>query len=528
MKVLISDPIAEDGIKILREAGLEVIVKTGLSKDELIEELKKGIDAIIIRSATKMTADVIEAAPSLKVIARAGTGLDNVDIDAANRKGIVVMNCPGGNTVSAAEHTIAMMMALARNIPQATASMKAGKWEKKKFMGREVNGKTLGVIGLGRIGSIVADRAKGLKMRVIAYDPFVNPEQAAKMGIEVMSLDELLPQADFITIHVPLTKETKGFINKEKFDKMKDGVMLIHCARGGIVNESDLYEAMVSGKVAGAALDVFEQEPPPPDYPLFKLENFICTPHLGASTLEAQKNVALAVASQVVDFLVHGVVRNAVNMPSVSAELLPTLKPYLKLAEKLGAIQAQLAEGPVQEVHIEYQGDVANLDTKPLTVALLKGLLTPALREDVNYVNAPIRAKERGIKVTESKVNTAEDFLNLIKVVVKFPGGENLVAGTIFGKKEPRIVQINDFRLDAIPEGHMLYLMNEDKPGVIGQIGITIGEHGLNISRMHVGQDPAQQANIILLCVDKPVPEDLLEKLKTLPPVKMVKPLELV
>ncbi len=527
MKVLISDPIAEDGIKILKDAGLDVVIKTGLSKEDLIAELQKDIEAIIIRSATKMTADVIEAAPKLKLIARAGTGLDNVDIDAANRRGIVVMNCPGGNTVSAAEHTIAMMMALARNIPQATASMKAGKWEKKKFMGREITGKTLGIIGLGRIGSVVADRAKGLKMRVIAYDPYVNPEQAAKMGIEIMDLDELLPQADFITVHVPLTKETRGFINKEKFDKMKDGVMFIHCARGGIVNEKDLYEAMVSGKVAGAALDVFEQEPPPPDYPLFKLDNFICTPHLGASTVEAQKNVALAVASQVVDFLVHGVVRNAVNMPSVSAELLPLLKPYLTLAEKLGALQAQLAEGPIQEVNIEYQGDVANLDTKPLTVALLKGLLSPALREDVNYVNAPIRAKERGIRVTESKVNTAEDFLNLIKVRIKFPKGENIVAGTIFGKQEPRIVQINNFRLDAIPEGHLLYLMNEDKPGVIGQIGITIGEAGLNISRMHVGQEPAKKVNIILLCVDQPVPESLLRKLEKLPAIKMVKTLEL-
>ncbi len=527
MKVLISDPIAEEGIKILQDAGLEVVIKTGLSKEELIQELQKDVDAIIIRSATKMTADVIEAAPKLKLIARAGTGLDNVDLEAANRRGIVVMNCPGGNTVSAAEHTIAMMLALARNIPQATASMKAGKWEKKKFMGREINGKTLGIIGLGRIGSVVADRARGLKMRVIAYDPYVNPEQAAKMGIEIMDLDELLPQADFITVHVPLTKETKGFINKEKFDKMKDGVMFIHCARGGIVNEKDLYEAMVSGKVAGAALDVFEEEPPPPDYPLFKLDNFICTPHLGASTVEAQKNVALAVASQVVDFLVHGVVRNAVNMPSVSAELLPVLKPYLTLAEKLGALQAQLAEGPIQEVNIEYQGDVANLDTKPLTVALLKGLLSPALREDVNYVNAPIRAKERGIKVTESKVNTAEDFLNLIKVRIKYPDGENIVAGTIFGKKEPRIVQINDFRLDAIPEGHMIYLMNEDKPGVIGQIGVTIGEEGVNISRMHVGQEPEKKVNIILLCVDQPVPDSLLEKLSALPAVKMVKALEL-
>lgn len=526
MKVLISDPIAQDGIEILKNAGLEVIERTGLSKEELLEAIKE-VDAIIIRSATKMTAEVIEAAKNLKLIARAGTGLDNVDIEAANRRGIVVMNCPGGNTVSAAEHTISMMLALARNVPQATASMKAGKWEKKKFMGREITGKTLGIIGLGRIGSVVADRAKGLKMRVIAYDPYVNPDQAARMGIEVMPLDELLPQADFITVHVPLTKETRGFINKEVFDKMKDGVMFIHCARGGIVKEVDLYEALKSGKVAGAALDVFEQEPPPEGYPLLQLDNVICTPHLGASTIEAQKNVALAIASQVVDYLLHGVVRNAVNMPSVSAELMSVLKPFLILGEKLGALQAQLVEGPIQEVHIEYQGDVAELDTKPVTVGLLKGLLAPALQEDVNYVNAPIRAKERGIKVTESSTSETEDFINLIRVLVKYAGGEKTVAGTIFGKTEPRIVQIDDFRLDAVPEGHMLYIMNEDRPGVIGSIGVAIGEEGVNISRMYVGQEPAKKCNIILLCLDSEATEGLIKKVASLPHVLSVKALEL-
>ncbi len=526
MKVLVSDPIAQDGIEILKNAGLEVLEKHGLSKEELLETIKE-VDAIIIRSATKMTPEIIEAGKDLKLIARAGTGLDNVDIEAANRRGIVVMNCPGGNTVSAAEHTISMMLALARNIPQATASMKAGKWEKKRFMGREIAGKTLGIIGLGRIGSVVADRAKGLKMRVIAYDPYVNPEQAEHIGVEMMSLEELLPQADFVTVHVPLTKHTRGLINKDVLAKMKEGAMFIHCARGGIVNEEDLYEAIKSGKLAGAALDVFEQEPPPEGYPLLQLENVICTPHLGASTIEAQKNVALAIASQVVDFLLHGVVRNAVNMPSVSAEQMPILKPYLVLSERLGALQAQLAEGPIQEINIEYQGDVAGLETKPITIALLKGLLTPALREDVNYVNAPIRAKERGIKVTESRTSSTEDFINLIKVSVKYAGGENVVAGTIFGKKEPRIVQINDFRLDAVPEGHMLYIMNEDRPGVIGHIGITIGEAGINISRMHVGQEPAKKCNIILLCLDSEAPKELLERLEALPHVLSVKPLEL-
>ncbi len=526
MKVLVSDPIAPDGIEILKKAGLEVLERPGMSKEELFEAIRD-VEAIIIRSATKVTAEVIEAAKKLKLIARAGTGLDNVDIPAANQRGIVVMNCPGGNTISAAEHTISMMLSLARNIPQATASMKAGKWEKKKFMGREITGKTLGIIGLGRIGSVVADRAKGLKMRVIAYDPYVNPDQAARMGIEVMSLEELLPQADFITVHVPLTKETRGFINKEVFDKMKEGVMFIHCARGGIVNEADLYEALKSGKVAGAALDVFEQEPPPEGYPLLQLDNVICTPHLGASTIEAQKNVALTIASQVVDYLLKGVVRNAVNVPSVSAEQMPLLKPFLILGEKLGALQAQLVEGPIQEVHIEYQGDVAALDTKPISVALLKGMLTPALQEDVNYVNAPIRAKERGIKVTESTTSETEDFLNLIRVKVKYANGEMLVAGTIFGKKEPRIVQIDDFRLDAVPEGHMLFIMNEDRPGVIGSIGIAIGEEGVNISRMYVGQEPAQKCNIILLSLDAEATDDLVHKVASLPYVLSVKALEL-
>ncbi len=526
MKVLVTDPILPEGLEILKAAGLTVEERIGLPPEELREAIREA-DGIIIRSGTKLTADIIEAAEKLKVIARAGTGLDNVDLEAANRRGIVVMNCPGGNTNSAAEHTLALMFALARNIPQAMASLKAGRWERKKFMGRELMGKTLGIVGLGRIGSVVAERAQGLKMKVIAYDPFVTPERAAQMGVELVLLDDLYARADIITVHVPLMKETYHLINAESFAKMKEGVLFINCARGGIVDEMALYEAMRSGKVAGAALDVFEKEPPDPDHPLFTMENFICTPHLGASTLEAQKNVAVAVASQVVDFLVHGVVRNAVNMPSVSAEALKILKPYLVLAEKLGALQAQLAEGPVEEVAIEYQGEVSQLDTAPLTVALIKGLLARALREDVNYVNAPLRAKERGIKITESKTETAEDFLNLIAVRVKFKGGENYVAGTLFGKREPRIVRINNFRLDALPEGHMLYIHNEDRPGVIGLIGVTLGEAGLNISRMYVGQEPEKRRNVILLSVDTPPDEKVLSALRNLPHVFSVKPLEL-
>ncbi|QJA05403.1 phosphoglycerate dehydrogenase [Thermosulfurimonas marina] len=526
MKVLVTDPLLPEGLEILKKAGLEVEERVGLSPEELKEAIREA-DGIIIRSGTKLTAEIIEAAERLKVIARAGTGLDNVDLEAASRRGIVVMNCPGGNTNSAAEHTLALMFAMARNVPQAMASLKAGRWERKKFLGRELMGKTLGIIGLGRIGSVVAERAQGLKMKVIAYDPYVTPERASEMGVELVSLDELYARSDIITVHVPLMKETYHLLNAESFAKMKDGVLVINCARGGIVDERALYEAMKSGKVAGAALDVFEKEPPDPDHPLFSLENFVCTPHLGASTLEAQKNVAVAAASQVVDFLVHGVVRNAVNMPSVSAEALKVLKPYLVLAEKLGAMQAQLAEGPITEVSIVYQGEVSRLDTAPLTMALLKGLLSRALREDVNYVNALYRARERGIKILESKTETAEDFLNLIGVTVKFKGGENYLAGTIFGKMEPRIVRINDFQLDALPQGHMLYIHNDDRPGVIGLIGVTLGEAGLNISRMHVGQEPEKRRNVILLSVDQAPSEEVLSALRNLPHVHSVKALEL-
>jgi len=525
MKVLISDALSEEGIQILKEAGLEVIYKPGLPPEELKKEIAE-VDALIIRSGTKVTREIIEAAKNLKVIGRAGTGLDNVDLQAANERGIVVMNVPGGNTLSAAEHTLALLFALARRIPQANASVKSGKWERKKFMGVELNGKVLGIIGLGRIGSIVAERALCLKMKVLAYDPFVTPEMASKKGVELVSLDELLANSDFITIHTPLTKETYHLLNKEAFEKMKDGVYIINCARGGIIDEEALYEAIVSGKVAGAALDVFEQEPVPPDHKLLKLEQVIATPHLGASTVEAQKVVAVEIAKQVVDYLLHGIVRNAVNVPSISAEALQTLKPVLNLAEKLGLMAAQLAEGPIKEVEITYKGELANLDTKPLTLALVKGLLTPSLKEDVNYVNALFRAKERNIKILESKTEETEDFTSLISVKLKHTEGEALVEGTLFGKKEPRIVRINGFRLDALPEGHMLYIFNEDKPGVIGKIGTILGKHNLNISRMYVGQDPMKKRNVILLSLDTPPTTEALEELRNEKSVYLVKPIE--
>src|SRR4030042_718680 len=457
MKVLISDNLSEKGVEIFKKAeGLQVDVKTGLTPDEL-KAVIKDYDGLVIRSATKVTAEIIQMADKLKVVGRAGIGLDNVDIPAASQRGIVVMNTPEGNTITTAEHTISLLLSLARRIPQATASLKDQKWEKKKFQGKEIFNKTLGIIGLVKIGSIVADRAKGLKMQVITYDPFIQPEILLKQGIEPVSLEELYQRADFIPIHTPKTKDTLGLINAEAISRMKDGVMIVNCSRGGIIDEKALFEGLKSGKVGGAAPDVFETEPPGA-CPLLDLENFICTPHLGASTMEAQENVAVAVAEQVVDYLLHGVIKNAVNVPSVSANLLERIKPYLVLAERLGTFQSQILEGGMTEVSIDYLGDVAGYDTKPMTVSVLKGLLTPILKDVVNFVNAPILARERGIRVIESKTDTVDDFINLITLRVKTPKMESSISGTLFGKYEPRLVRLNHFRLEAIPEGHMLLI----------------------------------------------------------------------
>ncbi|HID98638.1 MAG TPA: phosphoglycerate dehydrogenase, partial [Thermodesulfobacteriaceae bacterium] len=416
---------------------------------------------------------------------------------------------------------------LTRRIPRGTASMKAGKWEKKQLQGQEVAGKTLGIIGIGRIGSIVCELARGLKMRVMAFDPHIRPEMAEKIGVELADLDDVLASADYISVHTPLTKETKGLLNADLFNKMKDGVIVMNCARGGIVNEDDLYQAMKSGKVARAGLDVFEVEPPPKEHPLLSLEDFVCTPHLGASTREAQENVAVAVARQIADYLLRGEVRNAVNVPSVSGKALEKMGPILQLSEKLGTFHAHLTEGPVEEILISYQGEVADLDATPVTVSMLKGLLTPILKEDVNFVNAPVLAEERGIKVTESKSRTAEDFTSLLTVTIKTAKGQNTISGTIFGKKEPRIVRINNFRLEAVPEGHMLLILNEDRPGVIGRIGISLGEAGINIARMQVGQDPEQARNVILLTTDEPISDEALENLLKQDGVTAVKVVEL-
>jgi D-3-phosphoglycerate dehydrogenase len=527
MKVLISDNLHSAGVALLEQhPNIEVEVRPGLPPEELKQAIKDA-DALIIRSATKVSAELLEAAPRLKVVGRAGTGLDNVDIAAASKRGIVVMNTPGGNTITTAEHAISLLLALARNIPQAAQSFQEGHWEKKKFQGTEIFNKNLGIIGLGRIGSTVAERALGLKMRVLAYDPFITREVAQGMGVELVSFDELLARSDFITLHVPKTKDTAKLLGRKAFRKMKPGVRLINCARGGLIDEEALLEALKEGKVAGAALDVFESEPPSPDWPLRQMPNLICTPHLGASTEEAQANVAVAIAEQVLEYLVYGTIKNAVNAPSVSQETLAQLKPYLTLAEALGSFQAQIAEGAITSVAVAYVGEVSQLDTKPLTHSLLKGLLFPIVGDEVNYVNAPDMAARRGIHMSEERVASAEDFTTLIRVTVRAGNEENVVSGTIFGKYEPRLVRINKFRLEAVPEGHMLFIYNTDRPGVIGAIGTTTGRHNINIARMMVGQEKERGQNIILLTTDTPVTPECLKDIRDLEHVAMAKQLEL-
>lgn len=525
MKVLISDNLGEAGIKMFQEEGFDVDVNVGLSPDDL-KEIIGNYDALVIRSATKVTDDLLQKANRLKVIGRAGIGLDNVDIPAASKRGIVVMNTPGGNVVTTAEHTIALMLSLTRNIPLGTSSLKDGLWEKKNLQGRELYNKIIGIIGFGKIGSIVADRARGLKMQVIIYDPFVTPERIEKAGFKYVSLDELYQKADYITLHVPKLKETTGLIDKDAIDKMKDGVMIINCARGGIVKEDDLYEAMKSGKVAGAALDVFEVEPPV-NSPILEMDRLVCTPHLGASTWEAQTNVAVAVAEQIIDYLKNGTIINAVNIPSVTGELMTKLGPFLTLAEKIGCLMAQLSSWPLKEVVIDYSGDFMELDLSPVSRAIMKGLLTPVVKDDVNFVNAIILAKERGIRVTETTNPESEDYLNLITVSAISREATSTIAGTLFGKKEPRVVKINNFRVEMVPQGHLVLINNIDKPGAIGSIGITLGENDINIDKMQVGQEKEGERNIIFLRTDIPIPNDVLKKLRALPLVKTVTSFEL-
>ncbi len=516
MRVLISDNLAPVGVKILKDAGIEVDVKTGMSPDEL-KAVIGDYDGLVIRSSTRVTADLLESASRLRVVGRAGIGLDNVDIPAASQKGVVVMNAPDGNATTAAEHAICMMMALSRNIPQACASMKEGKWEKKKFMGRELTGKTFGVIGVGRIGGIAANRAQGLKMKTIAYDPHMPKDIAEKIGVELVSLEELARRADYISVHVPLTKETKNLVSAQFFSLMKKDAMFIDCARGGVCDEAALYEALKNNRIGGAALDVFAEEPTTlENCRLLNLDNFISTPHLGASTSEAQENVAIAIAEQVADYLTKSSVTNAVNVPSVSDDVLAQVGPYIKLGEMLGSLHMQLARGGVEEIALEYGGALAEQNISPVTVAFLKGLFTPILKDAVNYVNAPIIARDRGIKIIESRTDRSDDFTNVLSIRVKTDEAENVLVGTVFGKHEPRLVRLNNFRLEVLPAGPMLLVFNNDVPGVIGALGTELGRHNVNINSMTVGREIESRQNIIFLGTDQLITKDLVEKLRAL------------
>jgi len=510
LKVLVMDGVTEEGLTPLRkEKNIEVVIGKPMDEGELVSTIG-GFDALIVRSATKVTENVFKAGGRLKIVGRAGVGVDNIDIEAATRRGVLVVNAPDGNTIAAAEHTIAMMLALARNIPQAAAKMREGIWDKKSFTGIELRGKILGIIGLGRIGMAVAKRAHALEMEVIAYDPYMSPEKADTLSVELLSLEEIFKRADFITIHAPKTKDTISLINDQAFSLMKDGVRIVNCARGGVINEDALYKAMLSGKVAGAALDVFEVEPAT-DSPLLKLPNFIATPHLGASTKEAQINVAIDVSKEIVDVMNGRLAKNAVNIPSISVQTLNVIGPFLSLAEKMGGFLAQLLRGRLSKLEVIYSGEIFSVDVSPITTAVIKGLLDPILNESVNYVNAQLLAKNRGLKVLQSVNGEAMGYANLITLKVSTDLEEKCVAGTLLGKNDAHLVMIDGYRVDTIPSGHLMYVPHYDKPRIIGPVGVLIGEHDINIASMQVGRKDRGGTAIMMLSVDAPVPEETLK-----------------
>ena len=524
-KVLISDALSPAAVAIFKDRGLDVDFQPNLGKDkEKLAATINGFDGLAIRSATKVTAKMLEQAKNLKVIGRAGIGVDNVDIPAATARGIIVMNTPFGNSITTAEHAITLMLALARQIPEADASTRAGKWEKNKFLGVEIFGKTLGVIGAGNIGSIVADRAIGLKMKVIAYDPFLSAERALNLGVEKVELDELWRRADFITLHTPLTDKTRNIVNTDSLALMRKGVRLINCARGELVDEAALCEALKSGHVAGAAVDVFREEPATQSC-LFGLPNVVCTPHLGAATMEAQENVALQVAEQMSDYLLRGAISNAVNFPSISAEEAPKLKPFIALAEKLGSFAGQLTETGIKQVQIAYEGVVAQMNTKALTSAAIAGLLRPML-QDVNVVSAPVVAKERGIAVEETRRDAEGDYDSLITVTVMTDRQTRSVSGTVYADERPRIVNIKGIRIDAAFGPSMLYVTNQDKPGFVGRFATLLAEAGINIATFHLGRESAGGNAIALVEVDGKVPSEVLDKVQHIANVQQVKPLQ--
>lgn len=516
-KVLIADKLSERAVEVFRAQGIETDVAVGLKPDELIKRIG-AYDGLAVRSATKVTADVIAAGQALKVIGRAGIGVDNIDLEAATQRGIVVMNTPGGNSVTTAEHTIAMLFALARQIPAANSSTHAGKWEKSRFMGVELTGKTLGVIGCGNIGAIVAERALGLRMRVIAYDPFLSAERARDLGVEKVEFDSLLTRADVITLHVPMTDQTRGIIDAAALAKAKPGVRIINCARGGLVVEEDLKAAIESGQVAGAALDVFVHEPAH-DNPLFGMDQVVATPHLGASTAEAQEKVAVQVAEQMADYLLTGATVNALNMPSLSAEDAQRLTPYMELVGQLGSFAGQLTQTGLEGVTVEYEGQVAALNCRPLTQAMLAALLRPLL-DSVNMINAPVLARQRNIAVTEVKHERDCDYQTLVRLTVTTERGQRSVAGTIFGSDKPRLVEIKGIAIEAEIGPHMLYIANEDKPGLIGALGKVLGDAGVNIATFHLGRAGKGADAIALLEMDGPLAPDVLNAVRALPHIK--------
>ncbi|MBI5117491.1 phosphoglycerate dehydrogenase [Candidatus Poribacteria bacterium] len=513
MKILVSDPLAKQGIEVIkRQSDFDVDVKTKMSREELLQTIGE-YDALIVRSETKVTEEVIEAGKKLRVIGRAGVGIDNINVQAATKRGVIVLNAPGGNTISTAEHTISMMLSLTRNIPQACSSLKNRKWERKQFTGAEVYGKTLGIIGLGRIGSEVARRAHALGMKLLGYDPILLPDRARAINVEPVDLDTLVSKSDFITVHVPMSEQTRNMLSVRQFEMMKQDVRIINCARGGIVNEAALLDALKSGKVAGAALDVFEKEPPL-ESPLLDMDSVIVTPHLGASTEEAQVNVACDVADQVVRALRGEPVPFAVNVPPIDPEIYRELKPYLEMAEKLGRFQAQYPQSAVRELVVEVFGDIEEFDARPIRTAVIKGFLEVFLQENVNYVNAPVLIAERKIAVTERKGQMLKDYANLITVRAITDRGECSVAGTLFSRTTPRIVRLNDFHLDALPEGVVLICLNEDKPGIIGNLGTLMAKNSINIAAMTLGRTHRGGAAATILNLDAELGADLIEQVK--------------
>ena len=521
-KVLIADKMSPLAAEVLKARGIDTEVATGLAPEELIARID-GYEGLIVRSATKVTPEVLKATDNLKAVGRAGIGVDNIDVKGATQRGVVVMNTPSGNAITTAEHAIALLFALARQIPAADRSTQAGKWEKSRFMGVEVTGKTLGILGCGNIGSIVAERALALKMRVIAYDPFLSPDRARDLGVEKLELDDLLARADFITLHLPRTEQTAGIVDAEALGKTKPGVRIVNCARGGLVVEEDMRAAIESGHVAGAAFDVFAEEPAR-ENPLFGLEQVVCTPHLGATTAEAQEKVAVQIAEQTADYLLTGAVTNALNMPSLSAEDAARLAPYMALSEQLGSFAGQLTRTGLKQVTIEYEGQVAGLNCRPLTQAALTGLLRPML-DSVNMINAPVLARERDIEVTEVTHDRDSDYQTLIRLTVTTERGPRSVAGTLFGGSKPRIVEVKGISVEAELGPHMLYITNEDQPGFIGGLGSILGDSKVNIATFHLGRAEAGGDAIALIEVDEPITDEVLARIGALPHIKQVVPL---